>query len=60
MSPLMAARRAMVLTTIFDAVMAALAIAFAALTIWVTQEQIGSAPLRSIGLSMPLFMAAAD
>jgi len=56
----MAARRAMVLTTIFDAVMAALAIAFAALTIWVTQEQIGSAPLRSIGLSMPLFMAAAD
>lgn len=59
MSPLMAARRAMVLTTIFDAVMAALAIAFAALTIWITQEHIGSAPLRSIGLSMPLFMAAA-
>ncbi len=59
MSPKYAARRAMTLTLSFDVAVAAIALIGASICIWITQDVRGSFPLRSIAVSLPLFMSAA-
>lgn len=59
MSPQNAARRAMILTLAFDAVMAAAAILIATTFVWLSQDSRGPFPVRSAGISMPIFMLAA-